>query len=48
MILVELLRTLSEEVNNKRLKLGLNRRDHVKKMLFESSSNVLDYLVNIF
>ena len=42
--LIEFLTILPEEINNKRLKLGQNRRDHLKHLFSNSSGYILEFL----
>ena len=42
--LVEFLTILPEEINNKRLKLGQNRRDQLKKVFSNSSAYIIQFL----
>lgn len=43
-VLIEFLTILPEEISNKRLKLGQNRRDHLKRVFSGSSTFILQYL----
>lgn len=42
--LIEFLTILPEEINNKRLKLGQNRRDQLKAIFSQSSSYIIQFL----
>ena len=42
--LIEFLTILPEEINNKRLKLGQNRRDHLKNLFSNSSGYIIEFL----
>ena len=42
--LIEFLTILPEEINNKRLKLGQNRRDQLKTVFSQSSSYIIQFL----
>jgi len=42
--LIEFLTILPEEINNKRLKLGQNRRDQLKSLFTNSSAHIIQFL----
>ncbi len=42
--LIEFLTILPEEINNKRLKLGQNRRDHLRGLFSNSSAYIVEFL----